>query len=160
LCFYVGDQRHHAKEWSGCDRSMVAPLALESNMHARLIDTRQKQDAESSNYSTNGLKKTQGLYNQKMASSEYCLILCGGSPTSRSLSSAMVHGCIPLRVGSRLRGLCEPPCHKGWGWTVSGSESPHLPFVERIDWTLFPEMNEAIFQQIPAQVLRETLAGI
>jgi hypothetical protein len=103
---------------------------------------------------------TQEEYNQRMASSEYCLILCGDSPTSRSLSSAMVHGCIPLRVGSRLRGLCEPPCHKGWGWTISGSENPHLPFGERLDWTLFPEINEAPFQQNPAQVLHATLAGI
>jgi Exostosin family len=154
--FYVGDSRPHAKEWGGCDRSMVAPLALESNTHIRLIDSRQ-EDSESTN-STN--RMTQDEYNQRMASSEYCLVVCGDSPTSRSLSSAMVHGCIPLRVGSRLRGLCEPPCHKGWGWTISGSENPHLPFGEQLDWTLFPEMNEALFQQNPAQVVHETLAGI
>ena len=146
--FYAGDRRIHAQEWSGCDRSMVDPLAMEMNMDIRLIDSKHKSNSKLDN---NSQRLTQEEYNYRMHSSEYCLILCGDSPTSRSLTSAIVHGCIPLRVGSRLRGLCEPPCHKGWGWTISGDSHPHLPFsTTRVNWTLFPEVDEAKFIKNPA----------
>ena len=85
----------------------------------------------------------QSEYNHRMFSSEYCLILCGDTPSSRSLTSAMVSGCIPIRVGSRLRGLCEPPCQKGFGWSKTGAEYPHLPFAQEIDWDMFPEVEES-----------------
>ena len=55
----------------------------------------------------------------------------------------MIFGCIPVRVGSRLRGLCEKPCHKGFGWDVTGAKYPHLPYSDKIDWRSFPEINEA-----------------
>ena len=76
-----------------------------------------------------------------MRSSEYCLVLCGDTPSSRTLTAAIVEGCIPVRVGSRLRGLCDLPCHPGFGWKVTGI--PHLPYKERIDWNQFPEIDEA-----------------
>ncbi|CAB9506493.1 expressed unknown protein [Seminavis robusta] len=158
--FYAGDRRAHAIEWSGCDRSMVVPLATEANMDVRLIDSgkQKKSKSSSTNNTTSSARLSQEEYNYRMASSEFCLILCGDSPTSRSLTSAMVHGCIPLVVGSRLRGLCEPPCRKGWGWTISGSNNPHLPFAESLNWTMFPEVNEALFQQSPAKILQEEIS--
>ena len=51
------------------------------------------------------------------------------------------------------RGLCETPCHAGWGWTVSNQS--HLPFHHRIDWKLFPEVDEALFAQDPVAVLED-----
>jgi hypothetical protein len=77
-----------------------------------------------------------------MTTSDWCLVLCGDTPTSRTLTSSVIFGCIPLLVGSRLRGLCEVPCHKGFGWTVTGKEYPHLPFVEKIKWEEFLEVDE------------------
>ena len=65
----------------------------------------------------------------------------------------MLYGCIPIRVGSRLRGLCEPPCHPNWGWTVTNRS--HLPFDHAIDWSVFPEFDEAQFAQEPTSVLSE-----
>ncbi|KAL3922589.1 MAG: hypothetical protein SGARI_006416 [Bacillariaceae sp.] len=55
----------------------------------------------------------------------------------------MIFGCIPIRVGSRLRGICEEPCHKGFGWEVTGVRYPHLPYADKIDWDEFPEIDEA-----------------
>jgi len=180
--FYAGDRRVHAQEWSGCDRSMVTPLAKEPNMDVRLTDMSIYSRRNSSSHTTstslllNATRLTQEEYNHRMETSDYCLILCGDSPTSRSLTSAMVHGCIPLQVGSRLRGLCESPCRKGWGWTISGSDNPHLPYQcpsdhdgsdssswgssRRMDWSLFPEVNEAAFSQNPARVLKDKMALI
>jgi hypothetical protein len=78
-----------------------------------------------------------------MRTAEYCLVLCGDTPTSRTLTAAFVEGCIPVRVGSRLRGLCDPPCHEGFGWSVTGPDNPHLPFGNEIPWDVFPEIDEA-----------------
>jgi hypothetical protein len=72
----------------------------------------------------------------------------------------MLHGCIPVRVGSRLRGLCDSPCRPGWGWTVAGANHSHLPFADNIDWDVFPEVNEADFSEKPAAVLEEMFARI
>ena len=129
--FYAGDIRKMAGAWAGCHRDqIILPLQSETDiMDVRLVNK------------TNRLNQSE--YNHRMISSEYCLILCGDTPSSRSLTSAMVSGCIPIRVGSRLRGLCEPPCQKGFGWSKTGAEYPHLPFAQEIDWDMFPEVNEA-----------------
>jgi hypothetical protein len=104
---------------------------------------------------------SQDEYNHQMYRSDYCLLLCGDTPTSRSLASSMLNGCIPVRVGSRLRGLCDAPCRPGWGWTVAGANHSHLPFADTIiDWDAFPELNEADFVERPAAVLEEMFARI
>lgn len=139
--FYSGDTRKHAFGWSGCNRSMVLPLANRTDMDVRIVT------------SGKGNRLPQDEYNRRMLHSDYCLLLCGDTPTSRSLAASMLHGCIPIRVGARLRGLCESPCRPGWGWTVSGARYPHLPFSDRIDWTLFPEVNETEFSNQPAATL-------
>ncbi|OEU21114.1 hypothetical protein FRACYDRAFT_259805 [Fragilariopsis cylindrus CCMP1102] len=51
-------------------------------------------------------------------------------------------GCIPIQIGSRLRGLCDPPCHEGYGWTISGPKYPHLPYGDIIPYDFFPEIDE------------------
>ena len=140
-------------------------------MDVRLMDNPRHDNTTDNHNNKTTARLTQTEYNQRMSSSEYCLILCGDSPTSRSLTSAMVHGCIPLFIGTRLRGLCESPCHPGWGWTVSGATHPHLPYYHTaqtttnnsssIPWDLFPEIqNEIQFQQHPAQTLHHKLASI
>lgn len=140
--FYAGDTRPNAIKWAGCDRGMIEPLIGKPKMEVNLFHKgkgRLKQDD----------------YNRFMETSDYCLILCGDTPTSRSLASAVVHGCIPIRIGSRLRGLCEKPCKKGFGWAPTGVENPHLPFSERIDWSEFPEVNEAEFAADPMATLEK-----
>jgi hypothetical protein len=141
--FYAGDARRNAKGWAGCHRDkMILPLQNETTgMDVRIV----KKD--------NRLNETE--YNDRMSHSEYCLILCGDTPSSRSLTSAIVSGCIPIRVGSRLRGLCEPPCKKGYGWKVTGAENPHLPFPDQIPWEEFPEVDEEMFMESGRQVLQD-----
>jgi hypothetical protein len=140
--FYAGDVRKNAKAWAGCDRDkLIRPLENETNMDVLLVKKKNRLN--------------QSEYNHRMISSEYCLILCGDTPSSRSLTSAVVSGCIPVRVGSRLRGLCEPPCHKGFGWKPTGADNPHLPFADKIDWDDFPEVNELQFMLAGKQVLQD-----
>ncbi|KAL3923545.1 MAG: hypothetical protein SGARI_006197 [Bacillariaceae sp.] len=59
----------------------------------------------------------QATYNSYMTGTAWCLILCGDTPSSRTLTSSMLFGCIPVRY-------------------------PHLPYADKIDWDSFPEMNE------------------
>ncbi len=159
--FYIGSQRPNAVEWGKCNREqMIRPFQNSTNgndqpnMFIQLV--------------SRGTRVDQSTYNQYMSTSDYCLILCGDTPTSRSLTSAMVYGCIPIRVGSRLRGLCEPPCEAagyceppceaaGYGWQVSGEANPHLPFSDLIPWDDFPEVDEAEFIHDGKQVLKEAL---
>ena len=142
--FYAGDERGNAVKWSGCNRSMVRPLMTAPNMVIKLT-----RDAE--------IRLSQPQYNQFMKTTEFCLILCGDTPTSRSLASAVIHGCIPLRIGSRLRGLCEKPCKRGFGWRITGPKAPHLPYLNVIPWSEFPEVNEAAFVKAPEATLREVM---
>jgi hypothetical protein len=142
--FYAGDARANAQGWAGCHRSdLISSISSNSSssnssssnssltdttMDVRIVGKKNRLD--------------ESIYNMRMKTSEYCLILCGDTPTSRSLTSAIVSGCIPVRIGSRLRGLCEPPCHKGFGWALTGPRYTHLPYTERIPWEQFPEIGE------------------
>eukprot|EP00934_Nitzschia_sp_Nitz4_P008443 Nitzschia sp. Nitz4//scaffold51_size120721//58751//59971//NITZ4_003729-RA/size120721-processed-gene-0.125-mRNA-1//1//CDS//3329553868//8433//frame0 len=145
--FFAGDPRKNAKAWAGCHRDrLILPLENATNMDVRLVDK------------NNRLEQSQ--YNLRMQTSEYCLILCGDTPSSRSLTSAMVSGCIPIRVGSRLRGLCEPPCHPGFGWKPTGPENPHLPFSHAIAWDTLPEVDEQRFLEEGRGVLQELFTKI
>lgn len=131
--FYLGDRRINAEKWSGCYRSNLTESLTYGRRTTDMIDIRlvNKKD-----------RLNQTLYNMKMRTSDYCLILCGDTPTSRTLSSAIVEGCIPLFVGSRWNGLCESPCHKGFGFTVSGPSYPHFPYYDKIQWHIFPTIAE------------------
>lgn len=143
--FYSGDLRPNAKGWAGCHRDkLIYPLQNRTDMDVRLVGKR-----------TTGKRLDEKEYNYRMTSSEYCLILCGDTPSSRSLASSIVYGCLPIRVGSRLRGLCEPPCQKGWGWNIAGPENSHLPFPDRIPWGKFPEVDEMQFTEAGARVLND-----
>jgi hypothetical protein len=140
--FYAGETRRNAKGWAGCHRDkLILPLQNATLTDVRLVNKHNRLN--------------QSEYNHRMKTSDYCLILCGDTPTSRSLTSAMVSGCIPIRIGSRLRGLCEPPCHGGFGWKPTGYQYPHLPFPERIPWDQFPEVDEQSFMDDGEQVLSE-----
>jgi len=145
--FYVGDYRLNAGKWAGCFRSNLTQSLLRH--HQRNDNNDNNIDSNNNNYNNMDVRLVhkknrlnQTLYNMRMRTSDYCLILCGDTPSSRSLSSAIVEGCIPIQVGSRLRGLCDPPCHEGFGWTISGPEYPHLPYGEIIPWEMFPEVDE------------------
>jgi hypothetical protein len=144
--FYVGNNRKHGVEWGGCNRTaLLGPLMIAANNSGH--------NRHPWYVRLDGLSMlSQEEYNQRMLLSDICLIVCGDTPTSRSLSSAMLHGCIPLRIGSRWRGLCDPPCHNGWGWSVTHNLS-HLPFANCIEWNQFPEVDEAMFLQNPPAVL-------
>lgn len=149
--FYAGDVRKNAKAWAGCHRDKLI-LSLQKNA------TKQSDDMDSTyNMDVRIVGKTNRLnqseYNYRMSTSEFCLILCGDTPSSRSLTSAMISGCIPVRVGSRLRGLCEPPCHGGFGWKPTGLEYPHLPYPHTIPWDFFPEVNEQDFMDDGLRIL-------
>jgi Exostosin family len=160
VLFYAGDVRPKAVDWSGCNRSVVLPLINSSSgVDVRLTNSQSSRLAP-------------GEYTRRMTNSRYCLVLCGDTPTSRSLTSSVVHGCTPLVVGSRLRGRCELPCHPGWGWTIlenvtlmsrvdgttPSSELTHLPFERQVDWSVLPELDEAKFAADPVGTLNDFFA--
>ena len=144
--FYAGNPRPHAGEWGGCFRKNITdPLSNEPNMFVKTL--------------RGGQRLTQERYNEYMQSSDYCLIVCGDTPTSRSLTTAMILGCIPIRVGSRLRGLCDPPCFDGWGWTVTGGNYSHLAYENHIPWRSFPEVAEMDLIKDGVSVLNTEIFG-
>lgn len=170
--FYAGDARRNAESWAGCFRSKLILPLQEPNHHQQsgtdngTTTTTSSADDGGSNQMVHihnmdvrlvdkHSRLDESTYNLRMSTSEYCLILCGDTPTSRSLTAAMVAGCIPLRIGSRLRGGCEPPCQNKFGWTITGYEYPHLPYTETIPWEEFPEVNEQAFMEDGRRVLNE-----
>lgn len=151
--FFAGDSRRHADEWSGCSRSKIIDALTTKLKHDPLatVDLQLLHKTSRMNQST---------YQERMQSSEYCLVVCGDTPSSRTLSAAIVEGCIPVRVGSRLRGLCDPPCHSGFGWEVTGADYPHLPFAEKIPWDNFPEIDEASLLKSNDTAIAKNSTGI
>lgn len=95
-----------------------------------------------------------------MRVSDFCLVMCGDTPTSRRIFDAIVADCIPLIAGSRLWGRCEKPCVPGWGWYVSGQDHPHTPFSDTLlDYTRFPRIDEAaMYKNAPAAYAAATRA--
>jgi hypothetical protein len=140
--FFAGDNRPLAHRFGGCDRENIVKHV-----------TGQRHGMSISLFWNKKDRLSQAEYNHRMQTSEYCLVLCGDSPTSRSLASSMLAGCIPIIVGSRWRGLCEGPCHSGWGWDIANLS--HLPYPHLINWGVFPEVNEAEFSKDPESILRE-----
>ena len=135
--FYAGDSRLTAKNFGGCNRAKLIQNIPKDrhDMYIRLFSGKSE-------------RISQKEYNEKMETSDYCLVMCGDTPTSRSLASTMVAGCIPVFIGSRWRGLCEPPCHPGWGWKETKGLS-HLPFPDQLEWDTFPEISEMAFSNDP-----------
>ena len=141
--FYIGDTRPNAVKWSGCNRTaLLQPIIdqygpsstlntdsrrIDSNIYVRLIDSNKRHRHN------NTTRLSMAEYNDVMRQSKYCLIVCGDTPTSRSLSSAIIHGCIPLFIGKeRWYGYCGSKkqnshfpsvCHAGWGWNVLHDET-------------------------------------
>lgn len=147
--FYYGQARNKAVDWAGCNRTALVQKLIDHSsdqFNVQLASDKQKDGSA---------RISQSEYNQRVLQSDYCLILCGDTPSSRSLSSAMILNCIPLFVGSRLRGLCEPPCHSGWGWTLTNSS--HLPFGHHIDWNVFPEVSERDMMEDPVRALSSAI---
>jgi len=157
--FYSGDPRLSAKAYVGCHRDLILGPLMN---HSRIDDdkTRTTTTTTSSSLSAStgeanllmdvrivskGKRLSQQAYNHRMITSDYCLILCGDTPSSRSLTSAIVSGCIPLFIGSRWRGLCDPPCVAKFGFVVTGIDNPHYPYRDLIPWDQFPELDEERF---------------
>lgn len=142
--FFVGDPRPNAEQWAGCSRSkLIKALQKQKTTNdngVAVVVANNTMDNVRLAHKKNRLNQT--TYQRLMRTTEYCLVLCGDTPTSRTLTAAVVEGCIPVRVGSRLRGLCDPPCHEGFGWNITGPENPHLPFEDKVPWDLFPEIDE------------------
>lgn len=147
--FYAGDERKNAVAWAGCNRTqLIGSLSNDTTT----MDVRIRRGKS---------RLSQAAYNHRMLTSEYCLILCGDTPTSRSLASAIVHGCIPVHVGSRWWGKCEPPCRTAsWGWSVTEPLS-HLPYQHDEDvHREFPVLDEAAFGIDARGELKQFLGGI
>ena len=175
--FYSGDSRPNAVKWSGCHRSaMLQPLmdhfgvpsyrsnttidtGNHHNVDVRLINSnRQGRASQSANTTITRLSISE--YNDKMRHSQYCLIVCGDTPTSRSLSSAIIHGCIPLFIGrERWYGRCGNVCHPGWGWNLLPDDSniSHFPYDGIFDYAQLPSIDEHAFLQNPVHSLEQFL---
>ena len=143
--FFAGDSRPLADRFCGCNREHLLQKLTGTN----------RSDMSVSLSSSRNARMSQEAYNHRMQTSEYCLVMCGDTPTSRSLASAMMSGCIPIIVGSRWRGICEPPCHPGWGFDFNNHSQSHLPYPNRIDWSAFPEVSEAEFAENSVDLLQE-----
>jgi Exostosin family len=141
--FFRADRRRMAKGWAGCDRAIVAPLFGRTDMDIGLSGKKAPPGG--------GGRLSQEQYNHRMSTSDYCLVMCGDTPTTRSLISAVTAGCIPILIGRWWHGYCDPPCHKGWGWNIA--ERPHLPFADQINWDLVPVVNHTQFQMDPNATL-------
>ena len=130
--FFAAHRRPKAMEWSGCDRSKALGLQSISRASIHLKNKRRRLLDEDA-------------FAHAMRAADFCLVMCGDTPTSRRIFDAIVADCIPLIVGTRLWGECTEPCHDGWGWFVSGTAHPHLPFRDTyVDYTRFPRVDEAL----------------
>ena len=145
--FFAAHRRPNAAQWSGCDRSKALGLqsvpraSIHIKTHRRLLD----EDA----------------FAHSMRVADFCLVMCGDTPTSRRIFDAIVADCIPLIVGTRLWGRCEAPCHEGWGWFVSGREHPHLPFRDTyVDYTRFPRVDEKLLYEDATQAYEAAVRDV
>ena len=143
----LGGKAHDEQQWSGCDRpSMIQPLEGRDDIWVR--------------YRANSKEAWNSTELAFQAStSDYCLIPCSGKATSRALTEAVMYGCIPVFVGSRWRGLCEEPCHPGYGWHVTENLT-HFPFESRIQWDTFLELNEKEYLEDPVVALKNALRRV
>jgi hypothetical protein len=97
------------------------------------------------------LRFAENTFADHMRAAAICPLVCGDTPTSRRTFDAFLAGCVPLFVGTRLWGRCDPPCRPGWGWRVPGAPFPHLPFHGLwIDWSRFPLLDELALVAAPS----------
>uniref|UniRef100_A0A7S3JTC9 Exostosin GT47 domain-containing protein n=2 Tax=Aureoumbra lagunensis TaxID=44058 RepID=A0A7S3JTC9_9STRA len=159
--FFAANERMNAIQWSGCNRSKALGLLdLDKSLimvgksgHYHPGGTNRQKSKSDKNVQENYLGKNHryliiehSLFAEQMHAADRCLFMCGDTPTSRRLFDSIIADCIPLIVGTRVYGECVEPCHKGWGWRISGPEHPHLPFYDiYIDYSLFPVVNESLF---------------
>jgi Exostosin family len=144
--FFAGDPRPHAVRWGGCNRTALAKSLVahaDSSVDVRVL-------AEDNRLSSSE-------YRRRIRHSKFCLVMCGDTPSSRTLAESMVHQCIPVLVGKRLLGSCEDPCRNRWGWTVSSPQYPHIPYSDQIDWLRFPIIPEQDFLDDAYPILQQTL---
>lgn len=155
---YIGRDRNTSfyyfaslRDWSigraGCQRAKLRPLENYPNASVKIAKRSQHL-------------VPQDEYALAIRRGEFCPLTCGDTPTSRRTFDAFVAGCVPLIVGTRLFGLCEPPCHKGW-FDVVGSEFPHLPFADLwMNWSIFPTVNEQqVYDQKSNQGVRDLFSA-
>jgi len=146
--FFAANARKNAIAWANCDRGKALGLL---NVSKSLIHIP----------GVGGQPLVQETFARSMRVADFCLVMCGDTPTSRRIFDSIVANCIPLIVGTRLWGRCEPPCRAGWGWTVSGPENPHLPFQSTlIDYTRFPRVDEAALYVDAAAAYDRAVAGV
>jgi len=106
-------------------------------------DTQQHRQQQQQQQRSRSLRHSETSFAAHMFSASVCPLVCGDTPTSRRTVDAYLAGCVPLFVGTRLWGRCDPPCVPGWGWRVAGREFPHLPWHGLwIDWSRFPLLDE------------------
>jgi Exostosin family len=141
--FFRADRRRMAQEWAGCDRAIAAPLFGRPDMDIGLSGKKAPPGG--------GGRLSQEQYNHRMSTSDYCLVMCGDTPTTRSLVSSVMAGCIPILVGRWWHGFCDPPCNRKWGWDIANL--PHFPFADQINWDLLPVANHSQFEKDPNATL-------
>jgi len=155
--FFAASERPHAVEWSQCDRTKALPLTRLPRASVQLNRGRRRR-LWGRRRQRRRLAMTHEEFAKTMARARYCLVMCGDTPTSRRIFDAVVAGCVPLIVGTRLEGRCEPPCHAGWGWHVSGPDFPHTPFSDLyVDYAVFPRVDEALFSRSAVAAVRPVL---
>ena len=128
--FYVASLRDWSIDRAGCQRSRMR--ALETYPAARVKVAKRSQHLLG-----------QDDYATGILSSSFCPLTCGDTPTSRRTFDAFAAGCIPIIVGTRMLGLCEPPCRNHGWFDVVGPSHPHLPFAGLwANWSIFPSVDE------------------
>ena len=83
---------------------------------------------------------SQVTYARRIARAYFCPLTCGDTATSRRTFDAVVSGCVPIFVGTRLWGRCDFPCR---GTITLSLPHTHLPFEGMwINWSVFPRIDE------------------
>ena len=146
--YYVASLRHLSDGLAGCNRAKLRDLESYPNAYIRV--------AKRSYHLV-----PQDEYASGVQNGPFCPLTCGDTPTSRRTFDAFAAGCVPIIVGRRLFGLCEPPCrNKGW-FTVVGPSFPHLPFSGLwMNWSVFPMIEEKeLYDQKSSQGVRDLFRG-
>ena len=175
--FFAANGRPQATKWSGCNRSTALGLKAlpKAAIHVSATRARRRRLARRL---VDGLRRASDrLFGRRLADthkvlgeskfahamrvSDFCLVMCGDTPTSRRIFDSIVADCVPLIVGTRLWGRCEPPCRPGWGWFVSGEKHPHTPFHDTlIDYSRFPRVDEKWFYEDALAATKAAIANV
>ena len=109
--FFAANGRPSATKWSGCDRSKALGL---KGLPKASIHVRAPRQGPGGPGRARRLQHVveESKFAHAMRVSDFCLVMCGDTPTSRRIFDSIVADCVPLVVGTRLFGHCDPPCHK------------------------------------------------